>query len=249
MILRSRILMLILALALGGTVLAACGDDGDGGGGNQTAASGVPGNGIDRAFIADMIPHHESAVEMAKVAQERGESGFVKGLAKDIIETQNAEISTMRSVDEQLKDLEVGDLGVADHMKGMDADMAMLEKADPFDKAFIDMMVPHHQGAIEMAKVELDKGENPELKQLAQAIIDAQQREIDEMNDHRQEAFGAPVPESNEHGAVTRQPQATRQTSAPRGRPARMRARKRAAMANGETSRDRQHLTPVVAER
>ena len=232
MFVRSRILMLMLSLVLGGSLLAACGDDE--GGGDRTAASGVAGNGIDRAFVADMIPHHESAVEMAKLAEERGESGFVKGLADDIIATQNAEISTMRSIDEQLKDIEVDDLGVADHMKGMDADMATLEKADPFDKAFIDMMVPHHQGAIEMARVELDKGENPELKQLAQAIIDAQQREIDQMNDHREEAFGAPVPESNEHGAVTPQPQAAATTPS--------------ASVNGETSRDRQHLTPVAAK-
>ena len=247
MILRSRILMLMSALLIGSTALAACGGDD---GGSEPAASGVAGNGIDRAFVADMIPHHESAVEMAKLAQERGESGFVKGLAKDIIDAQNAEISTMRSVDEQLKDVKVGDLGVADHMKGMDADMAMLEKADPFDKAFIDMMVPHHKGAIEMAKVELDKGENPELKQLAEAIIEAQQREIDQMNEHRQEAFGGPVPESNEHGAVTAQPQATATVPTARKRAPRLRERKlaarRAALANGNTSRDRQHLTPVA---
>ena len=240
---RSRIMMLMLALVLGGSLLAACG--GDGGESGQPAASGVAGNGIDRAFVADMIPHHESAVEMAKVAEERGESGFVKGLAKDIIATQNAEITTMRSIDEQLKDVEVGDLGVADHMKGMDADMAELEKADPFDQAFIDMMVPHHLGAIEMAKVQLDKGENPELKKLAQAIIDAQQREIDQMNDHREEAFGAPVPESDEHGAVTPQPQATAATPKT-SKPA---AGKHAVRASGETSRDRQDQTPILAEK
>ena len=237
MIVRSRILMLMSALVLGSSLLAACGDDD--GGGDQSAASGVAGNGIDRAFVADMIPHHESAVEMAKLAEERGESGFVKGLAKDIIATQNTEISTMRSIDAQLKDLEVGDLGVADHMKGMDADIALLEKADPFDKAFIDMMVPHHQGAIEMAKIELDKGENPELKQLAQAIIDAQQREIDQMNDHRQEAFGEPVPDSDEHGAVTPGPQ----TSKPKPKTP---AAAHPASTSGQTSRDRAHLVPVA---
>lgn len=242
MFVRSRILMLIFSLVLAGSLLAACGDDE--GGGNQTAASGVAGNGIDRAFVADMIPHHESAVEMAKLAEERGESGFVTGLAKDIIATQNAEISTMRSIDEQLKDIEVGDLGVADHMKGMDADMAMLEKADPFDKAFIDMMVPHHKGAIEMARVQLDKGENPELKQLAQAIIDAQQREIDQMNGHREEAFGGPVPESNEHGAATPAPHAAAKPAT-----ATLRERRRAARASGETSRDRQLQSPILAEK
>lgn len=64
---------------------------------------------------------------------------------------------------------------------GMDGDMSMLETATPFDPAFLTMMIPHHEGAVAMAKAELAKGKDPELKQLAQTIITAQQREIREM--------------------------------------------------------------------
>jgi len=168
--------------AAGALAVAGCGDDDS----STTPASEAAGNGVDRAFVADMIPHHESAIEMAKIAQKRGTSMFVKDLADDIVDTQSDEISTLRGEDEALETAGVksGSLGVPDHMTGMDDDPAELETADPFDKAFIEMMVPHHEGAIEMAKAELAKGADPELKALAQDIIDAQQREITAMREH-----------------------------------------------------------------
>ena len=85
-------------------------------------------------------------------------------------------------------------------MMGMDADPAMLADADPFDAEFIDMMVPHHEGAVAMAKAELIRGADPELKALAQDIIDAQQREISEMRRHvRGGADGGGSMEGMEH--------------------------------------------------
>ena len=58
-----------------------------------------------------------------------------------------------------------------------------------FDKAFIDAMIPHHQSAIDAAEMALDNAEHPEIQELAQAIIDAQQREIDEMTAWREEWY------------------------------------------------------------
>ncbi len=167
-----------LALAVAG-----CGSDDPEGG---AAASGVAGNGVDRAFAGAMIPHHESAVEMAEIAQKRGESKFVKNLADDIVGTQNAEIETLRAQDAELEQagVEPGELGIDEHMMGMDGDSSMLEQAKPFDSAFIEMMIPHHEGAIAMAEVELEKGADPELEALARDIIDAQKREISEMREY-----------------------------------------------------------------
>jgi uncharacterized protein (DUF305 family) len=49
------------------------------------------------------------------------------------------------------------------------------------DHDFMVMMIPHHQAAIEMAKTELKYGKNPQLRAMSQAIIKAQQAEIDQM--------------------------------------------------------------------
>jgi uncharacterized protein (DUF305 family) len=173
-------------------LLTACGGDDDEGG----EASAATGNGTDRAFVAGMVPHHQSAIEMAEVAQEQGQSEFVRSLADDIVRTQGEEIKTMRTLDDELAaaGVEVGELGLSEEEMGAHADMPELENAKPFDRMFIDMMVPHHQGAIRMARVELAEGESPELKELARQVIDAQSREIEEMNTHRTEEFGGPSP-------------------------------------------------------
>ena len=167
--------ILPVLLAVGALVFAACG------GGDDEGSTG--GNGTDRAFVAEMVPHHESAVEMAEIARERGQSTFVKKLAENIITTQKAEISTLRREDEALDTagIKPGSLDMPHSMMGMDDDPATLRTAKPFDKAFLEMMIPHHKGAVEMARIELEKGKDPELKALAQDIIDAQTREIREM--------------------------------------------------------------------
>ena len=160
----------ILPAVAAAIVLAGCGGE-------------DPGNATDRAFAAEMVPHHESAVDMAEIALERGESPFVKRLAADIVRTQKAEIETLRREDAELADAGVqkGKLGVPGHMMGMDGDTAMLKTAEPFDAAFIEMMIPHHEGALVMAEAQLEKGSDPELQTLAREIMAAQKREIADM--------------------------------------------------------------------
>src|SRR5215208_2404383 len=129
-------------------LLSACGSQDESHGTSSATAT-------DRAFVAKMIPHHEFAVEMAEIAQQRSRHPEVKELAEAIVNDQNAEIDTMKAMAAKMDEAGVkhGELGMdADHM-GMDGDMAGLETAKPFDREFIDMMIPHHQGAIRMARV------------------------------------------------------------------------------------------------
>jgi uncharacterized protein (DUF305 family) len=182
-------LWMLLVLAAAAVAIGACGDD------EEESGSSATANGVDRAFVAEMVPHHESAVEMAKVAEEKAQHGEVKKLADAIVETQNAEIETMNALAAQMdKDgVEKGDLGMK--MNEMDmSDMSMLENAKPFDREFIDMMIPHHQDAILMARMELEEGKSADAKKLAEAIIDAQSKEIDEMNDWRADWYGEMSP-------------------------------------------------------
>ncbi len=147
---------------------------------------GTDGNSTDRAFVAQMVPHHRSAVQMATVARTEATGAFVKTLAGNITRTQTAEIGQMQRVDAQLAKagIKTGDLGMNSHTMGMDMNASALKGAKPFDRKFIAMMVPHHEGAIQMARAELANGKNPELKTLATNIISAQAREVKQMRAH-----------------------------------------------------------------
>ena len=63
-------------------------------------------------------------------------------------------------------------------MIGMDGDMTALSSAKPFDAAFVQMMIPHHKGAIVMATYELDHGKDPQLKALARTMIAAAEHSV-----------------------------------------------------------------------
>lgn len=180
----------LLAALVAAGALASCGDGED---------SSADAKETDGAFVVAMVPHHESAIEMAETASAEGEHPEVKELARQIIATQAAEIDDLESIYERLFSQPVGQashgtLGMPAHEMGMHMNAAGLMGAKPFDRKFIDMMVPHHQGAIRMARVELARGEDPDLMQLAESIIDAQAREIDEMNRWRTEWYGKPSP-------------------------------------------------------
>jgi uncharacterized protein (DUF305 family) len=184
--------LLAAALTVAVAVVAGCGSDDD----SPSASSQAAGNATDRAFIAAMIPHHRGAVEMAALATTEATSAFVKDLAADITRSQNAEIALMQRLDRQLAAAGVrrGTLPMNDHEMGLDLDAKALKGAKRFDDRFIEMMIPHHEGAIEMSKVQLRDGGNAELKRLAREIITAQRREIEAMR-----AYSRGTPSSADH--------------------------------------------------
>jgi uncharacterized protein (DUF305 family) len=152
----------------------------------------IAGNGIDRAFVTEMVPHHRSAVEMAELAKRHSDHAEVKQLAQAIIASQNAEIRRMHRLDRRLADAGITrrSLSLSIHEMGMHMDPAVLRRARPFDRTFLDVMIPHHEGAIRMAQVQLARGENRTVKRLARAIVDAQTAEINQMHQWRIQWFG-----------------------------------------------------------
>ena len=186
---RSALLLGVLAL----TCLAACGQGGDEGHLESP----------ERAFLAAMVPHHESAVEMATVGERQAKSDFVRGLSEDIVQSQRSEIEEMRQIHERLfraplrPDMGAhAQLGLSAQEAGMDHmdGAAQIRDDRRFDRAFVDHMVPHHQGAVRMAEVVLERSRDRELRELAEGILAAQRREIAEMNAFREREFGGPVP-------------------------------------------------------
>jgi uncharacterized protein (DUF305 family) len=167
-----------VALLIGG-----CGDGADSGVSSRSSRSASP---VDRAFVSDMIPHHEAAVQMAQAAQRRGSTAFVTRLAADILRSQRAEVALMRAADRRLAaaGVAVGSLDVAKIRMGMDHDPAVLRTAKPFDAMFLRMMIPHHQGAIVMARAERAKGTDAQMRAFATRIISTQRREIAQMRAH-----------------------------------------------------------------
>ncbi|MGH3147975.1 MAG: DUF305 domain-containing protein [Rubrobacter sp.] len=143
----------------------------------------------DERFIDAMVPHHEGAVEMAEVALENAEHEQIEQLAEDIVSAQEAEIRELKSIkQEEFGTSKVPTNTSMRQMQGMGMMMNPQSLADeaPFDKAFIDNMIPHHRSAIEMAQVAATQTENPEIKDLATNIVEAQKREISQMELWRQ---------------------------------------------------------------
>ncbi|MDP9496117.1 MAG: DUF305 domain-containing protein [Actinomycetota bacterium] len=153
-------------------------------------------NPQDVTFIRDMIVHHASAIEMAKLAEQRAGSAEVKALAQRIEQAQAPEIQIMsgwlRSWNEPVPDLAAamssgghgGGHGGRSAMGGMDpADMQklMTTRGAEFDRVFLQMMTEHHQDAVEMGRTEQAQGQFGPAQQLAGEIVRTQSAEIDQM--------------------------------------------------------------------
>jgi uncharacterized protein (DUF305 family) len=162
------------ALALG-----ACGSDSSDTG---RTAPPPPGNGADRAYVNAMLPLHEKAVAVAFIGQTRG-SKFVKSLSAQIASTQPQETARLRAIGSALFSaaVPIGSLGVAPSTAAADADLKALRKAKPFERAFLQAMIPIHEATIALCNAEIAKGDQVDLKTTAQAIIDAEKPQLASM--------------------------------------------------------------------
>jgi uncharacterized protein (DUF305 family) len=145
----------------------------------------------DERFIDAMVPHHRGAVEMAEVALENADHEKISSLAENIVCAQEAEIEELKAIKEQEFGIsEVPMEMSAQEMKAMGmTDPQVLAGRRPFDKAFIDAMIPHHRSANAMASVTLRESHNAQIKEIARAIVDAQEKEIAQMQRWREEWY------------------------------------------------------------
>ena len=195
-----------LALVL---ALTGCGDSSDPdsptASDRQTAANGDVYNGADVDFAQSMIQHHAQAIQMVLLTRNRPLDAEVETLANAVRDAQVPEIETMsdwltawgeKVPETSLSHSNAGhDMEDMDGMEGMDEmpgmmseeDMTALEDApdDEFQSLWLDMMIQHHQGAVEMAQTETEDGLFEPATSIAEGIASSQQDEISVMEDLR----------------------------------------------------------------
>ncbi|GGZ94867.1 DUF305 domain-containing protein [Streptomyces bluensis] len=196
----SRRIAAVGAVTAGVLLLTACGGDDmggmDHGSGSSSASESAPaGNGAgaasfndaDVAFAQMMIPHHEQALEMARLADGRASDAEIKDIVGKIEKAQDPEIATMKgwlgswkqpTAMESMPGMDHGGDGMMS-----DTDMKDLKamKGTEFDKMFAQMMIDHHNGAITMAKDEQKKGKNGDAVKMAGDIVKGQSAEVKQL--------------------------------------------------------------------
>jgi uncharacterized protein (DUF305 family) len=157
---------------------------------DQPVISGQPAgyNADDVAFATNMIPHHQQAVDLSALVPDRSTNAELKQLADQISAAQQPEINVMKVLLVQWNenpDTNTGHSGHGGAMQGMvdEATMTKLQSLNgaEFDKLWLESMISHHQGAIEMAKAEVANGDNVDAKSLAKNIVATQEAEIGQM--------------------------------------------------------------------
>jgi len=160
--------------------------------GQPEAGANAAPNATDIAFAGDMIPHHQQAIEMSDLAADRAGGAEVKELAGRIRQAQDPEITQMST---WLREWgqpvpSAGPGGGHDAHHGMPGMMSADEMADlmaasgaDFDRMFLEMMIRHHEGAIEMAEVVRRDGVHQGVRELANSVATSQSAEITEMRD------------------------------------------------------------------
>lgn len=148
----------------------------------------LKGEDYDRMFLANMIAHHQGAVDMANLALKNASHQEIKDLANNIVSSQTGEITNMTSWQ---KDwgypassgemmMDHSSMGMQDHMASMMNELDV-KTGEAFDKAFLEQMILHHQSAIDMAASGKNNAQHQQVKDLTEAIVSAQSKEIKQM--------------------------------------------------------------------
>lgn len=161
------------------------------------AMSMLPGAALDEMFLLDMIPHHAAGLPVAHRAQSTLQREDLRRLANDIADAQAREVGEMHAMLEELgitdagEDMAPGIGGRTDF--GLVGDRRIpLTPAD--DIEFVDFFITHHEMAIMMAQQVVARGEDPEVRSMAEAVIESQTTETEQMRSIRATLAGSAEP-------------------------------------------------------
>jgi len=180
---------LLAALALSGCGTTATGSAPESAPESSATEETADFNEADIMFAQMMIPHHRQAIEMSETLLAKDSaSAETTNLAERIMAAQGPEIDQLNDMLESWGMEAMSDsdgMGGMDHSDGMmsEEDMTALEDAtgEEAERLYLEQMIEHHEGAVEMAKPQIIDGQNADTIALAEDIIAAQEAEITEM--------------------------------------------------------------------
>jgi uncharacterized protein (DUF305 family) len=171
---------------------------------------------FDQLYIDMMVPHHQSIIALAQAAQDRLTDERLVAIAENIISSQQAEIEELQGYREQWYGSRTAmpmdgsmmemmgmmmpgmeDMQAMAAMMDADALVAAFCAGEDADLTFIDLTIPHHQMAIMASEAALEQATHEEIREIAERVIQDQQREIDELTAIRQELSGEGTPTSS----------------------------------------------------
>jgi uncharacterized protein (DUF305 family) len=170
---------------------------------------------FDQLYIDMMVPHHESIIALAQVARDRLTDARLQAIADTIVTDQTREIEQLRGyrdmfygdprpmpMDEQMMAMMmeqmpgIGDIASMQMLMDPNTLVATFCRADDPDLAFIDLVIPHHEMAIQASEAVVDRATHEEIRTIAQNVIAAQQQEVTELQTIRADLSGKATPAS-----------------------------------------------------
>lgn len=136
---------------------------------------------IDIDYANMMLQHHQGAVDMARLQENKGSNMVLKEFSRKVIADQEKEIAIMGKFISESPAIPSPE-AVA-FKQAMDSSMQSMMSAgtkiyNDIDKDFVAQMIPHHQSAVDMANAYLRYGSNEQLKKLSRDIVSSQSKEI-----------------------------------------------------------------------
>jgi uncharacterized protein (DUF305 family) len=181
-----RLVRIVAIVALLATMaVSGCGRSSDHG---QATGTQPAHNRADVVFATDMLPHHQQALDLSAMVPDRSIDPALIKLASNIATAQAPEIQKMKGwVVQWSQGADTTSGGQAQtSMHGMVDQATMTKVASSkgveFDKQWLQAMIGHHRGAVEMAQAEINNGVNTDAVAMAHSIVTTQQAEIDQMS-------------------------------------------------------------------